>query len=207
MTLHVLVVGDPGEGFMTRVFDAVDAAGPDRRKLRVTSPDDLVAKLTSLVERERRRVDVLDIFDHGNPGVQFLGAPTGTTRPVLFASDHVFANPLKGLDAARLRPLLARHALVRLLGCEIGGTDNPSIAVSAGQAGRALVLKLAHALGEQREVLATLVPVGERMFDAAGFRDGPGRELLYSSHAAFDGDPPADRDANLTALGAAGFPP
>lgn len=205
MTLHVFAVGDLGDALLRQVFEsAVETA--ELRKIQADSPEELVKGLVQLVDRERRKIDVLDIFDHGNPGVQHFGRPIEGKRPVLFRSDDQFASPLEG-DPSKLHSVLSRHAIVRFLGCETGGTGNPSLAVSAGRRGRALVLKVAHLLSEQREVLATLVPVVGPMFGPHGFLDGPAREVMFTSHSAWDDDPPADRSANIRALKQAGFPP
>jgi hypothetical protein len=206
VTLHVFAVGDPDDPLLTHAFGAA-AETPELRKVRASESGELVSKLQSVVASERRLIDVLDLFDHGNPGVQYFGRRVSGERPVLFRSDHLYSTPLQGLPPDALKDVLSTHAVVRLLGCETGGTSNPSLAVSAGRAGRALILKVAHRLGGQRTVMATVVPVVGPMFGSHGLLDGPARESLLSSHACWDNDPPTNRIENIDKLIADGFPP
>jgi hypothetical protein len=204
VTVHVFVIGGEPHEFMTDVFRVFH--GPGRFPIRATSATSWIEVVKDVVRRIGA-VDVLDFLDHGNPGVQHLGLPEAGIRPVLFRSGPDLVRPLDGVDPRTFRDLLARHAVVRLVGCETGGTSNPRLAVTAGNEGRALTLKLAHRLGEQRHVLAMLIPTSRAHFDEGGLLGGPAREYMYSCHAALDAVPPLDRADLLEWLEHAGFPP
>lgn len=204
MTLHVFAVGDPDDPVLTAAFDAA-VETDELKKIRAGDPEELLSRLVELVAR-LGPIDVLDIYDHGNPGEQAFGRPVQGEKPLLFKSDDSMSAPLTGVDPKRFDPLLGRHAQVRLIGCEVGATSNTAVPRSVRTAGRALLLKLAHALGRQREVLASVVPVVAAAFDEHGFSDGPARESLYSSHAAWDGEP-QDRIKSIALLKSLGFPP
>ncbi len=201
MTLHVLVVGNSGTEWMRGVLSSFDATIPGRIKVEVPSAAAFAGKLAEAVGDTP--IDVLDILDHGNPGVQFLGR-NQNERSILFGTGPDMTTPLDlppRFD--ELKKLLSRFAIVRLLGCDVGGT--PNTAVGLNIAGRALALKLAAALGEQRQVLLTLAAIRPTFFDENGFKDGPMFESMFSANAALDGPAPPNRSDNLRTLKVLGF--
>jgi hypothetical protein len=132
-------------------------------------------------------IDVLDLFDHANAGVQSMGGK------VLFQSDAKPQSPVVGADIAfALRPYLADHAQVRLLGCKS----------ALGPEGRLLLFKLRLIFGQHRVVIGTIDGDDVNDFDENGFRLESEKTYFFDSYAAFDNEAPdkATRIKNYLAL-------
>ena len=129
-------------------------------------------------------IDLLDLYDHGSAGSLRMGSE------ILFHSDESPLSTLVGHDIAlALGPLLRETAQVRLLGCKTAAVidEVPSL---LAQAGRLLLLKLAHALGGHRVVFGTISSIQCSDFSALGFRRELESRRLFSSLAALDREPP-----------------
>lgn len=187
---HLIVVGsDPPGVASSEEHDEIAAAvaaakSTDVHLARASS----LAELITLVGEIRNRhglIDVLDIVDHGRAGCQMIG------RDVMLASDDDYCTPLKGeLTARSLAGHLHPHAHLRLLGCRTATDDDGLVATSA--AGRLMLYKTARALGARRVVFGTIRATTVNDFSDAGYLlPNLEDEILCSSLAALDGDPPA----------------
>ncbi len=179
MGLHILAIGRPnttGTGPMTNVVDRARDRVHGLGSLvlaRCRDESDLL-KAVAHHGRSESRIDILDIFDHGGPGVQNLGGD------VLFSSDGSRSSKLVGESAAiNMRPHLSDVAQIRLLGCLTTGGD--------GVKGRFLLLKLARALGGNRVVFGTIEKIDHKSFGPDGFPPEMNDSFLFSSFAALDG--------------------
>lgn len=179
--MRVLAIGRRPLTALTAVadLDLYEVAARTARAARADGGGDAVAvrcdgpaQLAEELERlGAARIERLDVFDHGAPGLQSLGDGE------LFASDASAASELIGREiAARIAPRLCDTAQVRLLGCNTG----------EGQAGRLLLLKLARALGGHRIVFGTIDRVIEGDFDRQGYAQVMEHQRLFSSIAALD---------------------
>jgi Domain of unknown function (DUF4347) len=171
-------------------IDAVAAhvRGPPPGVARCTGLDDFVTAVRRAAAA--RRIERLDILDHGAEGIQSLG------QTILFESDGSPDSPLLGAEIARmLPPYLSETAQVRLLGCN----------TAEGPAGRMLLLKLARILGGHRTVFGMMDRVIEADFDADGYAPVMEHQRLFSSDAALEGEAPGamQRFAHMRAARAA----
>lgn len=157
--------------------------------VRLARAGSLVEFLAAVAQLRNRYglLDLLDVIDHGRPGVQMIG------RDVLFASDADFCSPLRGqLSACAIAGHLSPFAHVRLLGCVVATDDDADATTPA--AGRLVLYKTARALGERRTVFGTLRPTNSGDFADVGYLlPTLENEILFSSLAALDGDPPSHK--------------
>ena len=190
---RVLIVGsrEPSAGLLLPGVESPSRSARQqlRRELSKTSdgwytvvrPCASVSDLIKIVEgvARVRKIDVLDILDHGAGGGIMLG------DGLLFLLKD---GKLTGADTARqLASSLSETAQVRLLGCET------ALESQAGS-GQALLLALAHVLGKNRIVFGTL----GRVRPSKHFHPDKGfllvQELLYSSLQAIDHPAPTMKD-------------
>lgn len=190
MPRHILAIGsrsndqEPSDFVMDQVAAATTPSG-SFTIVRCASPAELLEKLGAA--RNGELIDVLDIFDHGGAGFQWLG-----DAQVFRAT----ANPRDSLQtgqatAGALRAHLSEVAHVRLLGCNTAsdtvqrpGADGIT---AGGSEGRLLLHKLARELGGRRLVFGTIRQIDSRMFEGgAGFRREIENEHLFSSAGALD---------------------
>lgn len=187
MTLQVLVIGDrprsiePTDELMEHVARST-VQTENFRVLRCIQPEDLSGLLSSV--HQGKGVDVLDIFDHGRSGAQWLGS-----RILFDCRGDGSANYVGESIAKSLIPHLRGTAQVRLLGC--GTSLGLEGAPATGDAGRLLLRQLARTLGGRRMVFGTIREVDEGTFDEGGFKRDAENDYLFSSHAALDVPPPA----------------
>ena len=156
MTIHLMVVGRHNErpGFNVGIEEAFVLArpAPGFEVVRCDSPRELVSTVRDVVRRTGQMIDVLDLYDHADSGVQEMGEGilfdyTGTGREI----------------ARALRPLLTRDARVRLLGCK----------TALGPHGQRLLTWLREELGQSIVVYGTISPVQAGNKDFEEF-DDPG---------------------------------
>lgn len=160
MSIHLMVIGKRSVEHRRPNDDEIDAVVgivnriPETRESsfivrRCCFPSDIV-QIVRRVAIEHGKIETLDLYDHGAPGRQRMG------HEILFNSDEL------NLDIARaLRPLLAEHARVRLLGCE----------TAWGVRGRKMLLDLRNAFDQNQRVVVygTIALVNASEFGATGF--------------------------------------
>ncbi|HSR99349.1 MAG TPA: hypothetical protein VLM79_19995 [Kofleriaceae bacterium] len=201
MSNTLLVAGRRPEDTSPSVYDMDEVENKSIhtrtfRVLRCDSPPDLLDLVASEV-RARGKLDILDLYDHGNIGGMLMG------DDVLFATDSDVASSLVNEDLARgLREFLSETAHVRLLGCSTSAANGPSLEA------RLLLLKLADALGGHRMAFGTITPIQTSDFGHFGFRRDVEIVKLFSSAAALDSEPPLPegrgRNIDITRLRARG---
>jgi Domain of unknown function (DUF4347) len=160
VTVHLMVIGRrppehamPDDGLIEAVTEIVTKQ-PELPETtffvrRCRFPRDLV-QIVRRVALEHGRIDSLDLYDHGSPGKQRMG------QDILFNSEE------KNLDiATALRPLLAEHARLRLLGCD----------TAWGMNGRKMLLDVRNALDPDHRVIVygTIALVAASEFGITGF--------------------------------------
>jgi hypothetical protein len=184
MSIRVLIVGRPSAA--VEEIDAAAAAAvsvPPRFFVeRCGPPAALWPVLRDIVLREEAKIDVLDIFDHADRGVQKL------------SDERLFDYQETGFPlATKIAQLLTPDAHVRLLGCT----------TALGQQGKDLLIGLQRAFGRSVVVYGTLGPIrGDVDFDEGGFCAVGDESKLYSStEARAAALPPgwAERTAELIA--------
>ena len=182
MTIHVLVVGRrPRDQKMANdsEIDAIAALvgqqelnKPQGEKAKAQvffvkscdSPEKLV-RIVREIGAKHGLIDTLDLYDHGAGGVLQMG------NGLLF--DYRDASGLA--IAAQLRPLLAKGARLRLLGCD----------TAAGEGGRELLMKLHETFEGEVTIFGTIASITLSQFDELGFRRKHYEDLyLYSSWEA-----------------------
>lgn len=179
---HLLVIGRP--------LPVLPNADTEVVAKKITSPRVIVrrcedpATLPQIVAdvAQGGLIDMLDLFDHSNKGVQSMGGK------VLFQTDDKPTSPLVGADIAiALRPYLAENAQIRMLGCLSG--INPE--------GRLLLFKLRRVFGQHRIVIGTIDGCDANDFDENGFRLDGEVANFFDSYAAIDHEAP-DKPTRLT---------
>jgi hypothetical protein len=195
--LHLIVIGsrpddvDPIDQFMDVVASSIreTASFVMARATRAASLLDIVA-----FAAKHTPIEVLDVFDHGTHGYQWLG-----DGPVFgfTAKDGLIG----GDTAAGLAPYLADTAHVRLLGCGIADDDPRTTTIDEG---RVMLYRLGELLGGRRTMFGTVRAVVPAAFDAAGsgFLREMETDFLFSSRAALDRSPPdwEERKDNIKAM-------
>ncbi|CAN5268904.1 hypothetical protein BH11MYX1_BH11MYX1_12320 [soil metagenome] len=162
---------------MSSPFDMETVAARVPQAVRCRSPRELIEVVDAAVAR-RGLLDILDLFDHGTPGLQAMG------DAVLFASDLDPDSDLENVEIARpLGRYLKPFGYVRLLGCR-------TALESTTRSGRLLLIKLARALGAHRVVFGTNDTIYQTAFDEEGFLTTQELRFLFSSLAAIDGPAP-----------------
>jgi len=205
---HLIIVASGGgtDSVFDDVWKVVGGGSPRYIARRCPQPDalcDIVQSVTA-----DGPLDILDVVSHGHPGKIWLGTP------VLFSSTDMVEDRLENYEiAARLAPLLADTAQVRLLGCNTArsspapkrrpilqpraprGCDDDSRSMTAGQL---LLVKLAAELGGRRVVFGTIAAVNADRF-TVGYGFAGELSDLYSSLAALDRGPVSDdeRSSNI----------
>jgi hypothetical protein len=161
MGIHLMVIGrrppkyrmfddeyiEEVAGVVTRTRETRDSAFLVRR---CTHPRELVQIVRRVAVEHGARIDTLDLFDHGAPGLQRMGR------------DILFDDAKKNLAiASELRQLLSEHARLRLLGCETAWGTN----------GRNMLLDLQEALDVRHSVVVygSIAPITVAEFGAQGF--------------------------------------
>lgn len=162
---HLLVIGrrlSPRDLEM----DEAHAKVRNATVVRADNPGELVGVVEDYYHKQGC-VDILDIYDHGNEGVQTLG------DGALFRIDPKTGGfDREGFDiASAIAPFLSETAQVRLLGCRI----------SKGMKGKTLLSGVADALAGRRIVMGSLLGVDSRIFSSEGFYPSLERCLLVSS--------------------------
>jgi hypothetical protein len=150
---------------------STDVTNPYRFSEYCQGVEDLV-KTVRLIHRISGPIDLLDLVDHGAPGVIDLGDDVlfewrGGTLTVGAAT------------ARRLTPYLAPRGCVRLLGCE----------TARDVAGRELLVTLAKHFPDGMQLYGTIDRVVREHFKRGIFR--PDDEFLYSADAAVDAVAPS----------------
>lgn len=191
--IRLFVVGVPSGGKDSLLDDvAGKVRGSATIVQRCASADELVA-FVAAHGRRKRKVDVLDIFDHGKAGVQEL------TGKVLFQATTNKCDRLVGADVAcALAPHLRETAHVRLLGCNVAAPNVPP----KGGSGRLLLWQLAEALGAWRTAFGAIKSTTCDDFDGDGFLQRLEQTFLFSSLGAMDTNAPdkGERDDHLVVV-------
>ena len=135
--------------------------------VRCETPHHFVESLRRLT-RKGRRIEVLDLLDHGAPGGMMMG-----NKILFLVRDRKLE--IGGAIAKAAAPHLSETGHLRLLGCE----------TALSLQGQHLLLHLSAALGRNRVVSGTIDRVRGKYFKVdRGFTQSEG--LLYSSLAALD---------------------
>lgn len=141
--------------------------------------DELISSVVKLVRNCHHTVDLLDIVDHGGPGLMRLG------KDVLFEFKD---GQLAGLEVMQALSLLVSiDGRLRLLGCNTALEDN----------GRGLLTRTAAVSNFSLRMYGMIDRIKQAEFRYAGFSGAA--DLLFSSEAAIDHPAPslADRGTNL----------
>jgi|GEM_PF-4273373 hypothetical protein len=181
MTIHVLVVGRRArdrriandEEILAVAALSATQAFPHSQVFFVESCDSptLLVQTVRKIVVQHGLIDTLDLYDHGAGGALQMG------DALLFAG-HEDNNGLN--VAANLRPLLAKGARLRLLGCD----------TAVGHAGQRLLKQLHEVFGGDVTVYGTIAAITLSQFDEYGFKRKYFEELyLYSSLEANRDEP------------------
>lgn len=188
---RVLVVGDPSganevlpdnltHGELEHIFELQTKLSRAREPgaydevVRADDPEGLLVAVSAVARRSV--IDVLDIADHGRPGLMRIG------KHALFETD-TNRTDLTGAEVlGSLAALVAEGGCIRLLGCRTAAFED----------GRALLRRMARATGNRSRVYGTIGRVQLVHFHAPGFLGA--NNLLFSSEAAIDYPAPTDED-------------
>jgi hypothetical protein len=177
------------------VYEVVDKLSQGHPYLvrQCASPAALVPTLRLLMARHGgRKIEELDLYDHGGNGHIHLGDPmlfdarvpppaTGTAAAPVAAPPTLTV----GADIAReIAPLLTDDARVYLLGCY----------TAAGDEGRALLLALQALFGKARVVYGSIMPLNLPDFNAHGIIKDFADSALFSSLDAAKSAPPTEAE-------------
>lgn len=179
MAIHLFAVGKPpahDEPDLDYVWSLVRKGGRLVCLDRCSSPLELVERATSAVVEAKMFAHTLDIYDHGTDGFIQMGDDP------LFQVDASGGLDLASIEnAQRLGDLLIPGGRIRLLGCNVGVSDE----------GRALLLGLRAALRDKGILVqATIARTNANHFGPGGFLPALEDLYLFSSVEAEEGRAP-----------------